>query len=118
MSSERAPVESGTVQIIDLVLFDRRPDGVLAVLDVEDQSTSLAPLADLATDPRRLLNDEDLELLAESVPDGRSGVAAVLEHVWASALASDLRQHSAELTLSVRVPAADVDAAFAAEEGS
>jgi hypothetical protein len=112
----RTPVDNGHVAVIDLVMLTRGPDGVLTARDAEDELFPGPAFAGLHLDPHRLLSDDDLELLALSLDEDQEGVVLVLEHVWARTVTAALADLGAELGLHARIPAADVDAAFALED--
>ncbi|RYP85049.1 hypothetical protein EKO23_13760 [Nocardioides guangzhouensis] len=70
----------------------------------------------LRIDSDTLLTDLDLEVLATSLADDAQGAAVVVEHVWATDVAEGLRDLGAEMTMTVRVPVDEVDAAFASAD--
>jgi uncharacterized protein DUF6325 len=108
----REVVEAGFVTVVDLVLLLRDASGELDLRDLEDD---LSPeLEWLKISPHTLLNDEDIAVVAETLPDDQQAALLVIEHAWAKGAAERLDAAGAELALYARVPAFEAEMAFAA----
>ncbi|NYE20906.1 DUF6325 family protein [Microbacterium immunditiarum] len=80
-------VASGTVNLCDLVFARRTADGELTVMELSDTADAGGvPALDLAG----LAGMEDIELLTEQIPPGRSAAILVVELLWAKAFAAAL----------------------------
>jgi hypothetical protein len=112
----RRPVEAGLLAVVDLVVFRREPDGTLVFDDLEEGAEHAAARALLRIGGDDLLTDLDLEVLASSLADDAQGAAVVVEHVWATEVAAGLRALDAVMTMTVRVPPDEVEAAFASAD--
>jgi hypothetical protein len=77
-------VENGTIRIVDLVFIYRDETGnaVIAELDAKDDPR-FAGFASLLTGTMGLFTPEDLEVIAESLPEGTGGLVILFEHRWA-----------------------------------
>ena len=106
-------VASGTVTLLDLVFVAKDGDGNLRVVEVEEQDDRFG-LADLDSQDTKLLNDEDIAHVAESLDEGTSAAFLVYEHTWARTIAGAIANAGGEVALHVRVPREDVEAALAA----
>jgi len=88
-------------------------EGNLRVVEVEEQTDRFG-LSDLDSQDAKLLNDEDIALVAESLDEGTSAAFLVYEHTWARTIAGAIASAGGEVALHVRVPREDVEAALAA----
>jgi len=110
------PVDAGLLTVVDLVLFRRDAEGALVFDDLEQGDEHAVARTLLDIDSENLLTDLDLEVLASSLADDAQGAAVVVEHVWATDVAEGLRGLGAEMTMTVRVPADEAEAAFASSD--
>jgi hypothetical protein len=111
-------IESGTIRILDLLFIMKDEEGNIEGFELETLPEEIAGFAELTGETASLLNDEDLALAAESLPLNSSGALLVWENVWAERFANAVRNADGELLAHERIPAAVVEAAFAAlEEG-
>lgn len=106
-------VAAGDVTILDLVFVAKDSNGDLRVVEVEEQDDRFG-LSDLESQDAKLLNDEDIELVAESLDEGSSAAFLVYEHTWARKIAGAVRAAGGQVALHVRVPREEVEAAMAA----
>ncbi|WP_241740115.1 DUF6325 family protein [Microbacterium invictum] len=103
-------VDSGTVNLLDLVFATRAPDGELTVVELSDTTDDAGvPALDLMG----LAGLDDIELLAENVPPGRSAAILVVELLWAKAFASALFDAGGSVINRAGVPAPIVNAFLA-----
>ena len=106
-------VAGGDVTILDLVFVAKDDEGNLRVVEVEEQDDRFG-LSDLDSKDTKLLNDEDIALVAEALDEGTSAAFLVYEHTWARKIAAAIAAAGGEVALHVRVPRDDVEAALAA----
>ena len=101
-------VESGTVRILDLIFVTKDEAGDVTSIEYED----LPGLDDIDGEVDGLLSDEDLDMLAEVLEPNSSGLMIVWEDVWASRLASAIRDAGGVILSGERIPHDIVEAAF------
>lgn len=78
--------ESGTVRIIDLIFVAKDKEGNVLTTEVEQMDDEYAKrYGKMTVDLRGLLTSEDVELLAEGLPNDSAGLAILFEHAWAVA---------------------------------
>jgi hypothetical protein len=105
--------ESGQVRIIDLAFVMRDSEGNAAAVEIED--TDVAAAFDQVNDhPLDLLNDEDLQGIADGLDANSSALAIVWENRWAARLARAVRESNGELIVQERIPRAVVVSALQA----
>lgn len=109
-------VENGTIRIIDLVFIMKDAEGEVEGFEIEDIPDDVPGLGELTGDALSLLNEEDVELVAEQLPNDCSAALFVFEDVWAERLTSAIRGADGELLASERIPVPVVEAALAALE--
>jgi uncharacterized membrane protein len=106
-------VENGTIKIIDLVFIYKDADGNVASVELEDLSgDEEAGLGAIAA-TGGLLNDEDIQIAAESLEPNSSGGMLLFENVWATRFAEAVRNADGELVANARIPHDIVEAALA-----
>ena len=104
----------GTIRVLDAMILLKDEQGVGASLDLEDlPEEQRAAVGFIETGTRGLFDSEDAETLFEGMVPGSAVVALAIEHTWALALVNALWQAGVEAALNFRVPALDVDEAFA-----
>ncbi len=101
-------VESGTVNLLDLVFASRSLSGELTVLEIEDTDDDATAGSALALPG--LAGEEDIETLAASVPPGASAAILVIELLWAKAFAAALYDAGGFVAGRYGVPAPLVNA--------
>src|SRR5512136_3029975 len=105
---------SGTIRVLDAMLLIKDEAGQQWGLDLEDlPPEQAAAVGFIETGTRGLFDSEDAETLMEGMVPGSAVVALAIEHTWALALVNALWQAGVETALNFRVPALDVDEAFA-----
>jgi uncharacterized membrane protein len=105
-------VANGTVRILDLVFVFKDENGDTLTLEF-DQLEELAPFGDLEGEVGGLINQEDLDHVADQLPAGNSALAVVWEDVWARPLVEAVRASGGVVVDSARIPAEMVDDALA-----
>jgi hypothetical protein len=107
-------VTAGTVNLLDLVFARRDLDGELEVLELSDTlDDGDVPSLDLAG----LAHEEDIEVLAASVPPGASAAILVVELLWAKAFAAALFDAGGFVVGRQGIPAPLVNAYLTAAVG-
>jgi Family of unknown function (DUF6325) len=104
-------VESGLVRILDLVFVAKDEQGETISLEF-DQMDELAAFNDMDGEVGGLVNMEDLDHVAASLPEGNSALVIVWEDVWAIPLADAVRESGGVVVDSARIPGALVDSAL------
>ena len=104
---------SGTVHIIDLAFIRKEADESVSCMEVGDEGVGRAfeGLADAQFD---LLNDEDLDKIADGLEPGSSAMVVVWENSWAARLAAALRNSHGKVVAQERIPRDAVLRAIAA----
>lgn len=105
-------VSNGTVRILDLVFVGKDEGGDTVSLEF-DQRDELAAFGDLDGEVGGLINEEDLDHVAEQLPPGNSALVIVWEDLWANPLVEAVRQSGGVLIDQARIPADLVESALA-----
>jgi hypothetical protein len=96
--------DSGIVHIIDLAFISKDADGTTTVLEVEDADVSDAFSA-LTGDQLDLLNEDDLDLMADDLEPDTSALVIVWENSWAARIGAAIRGSGGYLVGMQRIPA-------------
>ncbi len=105
---------TGTIRVLDALIVLKDEKGQAWALNLEDlPPEQAAAVGFIETGTRGLFDTEDAEMLMEGMVPGSAVVALAIEHTWALALVNALWQAGVEAALNFRVPALDVDEAFA-----
>jgi uncharacterized membrane protein len=105
-------VASGLVRILDLVFVAKDEQGDTISLEF-DQHDELTAFGELDGEVGGLVNIEDLDHVADRLPEGNSALIIVWEDVWARPLADAVRDSGGVVIDAARVPAPLVEAALA-----
>ena len=104
-------VTSDRIRVLDIVVVDRHPDGLLDILELDDVD-ALAPLAAIDGD-LGLLSENDIQLAARTVLAGETALVLVAEDRWAERLSVAAREAGGRVVAGERIPAPRVEAALA-----
>ena len=105
---------TGTIRVLDALILLKDEEGRSWTLNLEDlPPEQAAAVGFIETGTRGLFDTEDADMLMEGMVPGSAVVALAIEHTWALALVNALWQAGVEAALNFRVPALDVDEAFA-----
>jgi len=105
---------TGTIRVLDALIVVKDEKGQSWALNLEDLPPEQAKAVGfIETGTRGLFDTEDADMLMEGMVPGSAVVALAIEHTWALALVNALWQAGVEAALNFRVPALDVDEAFA-----
>lgn len=110
-------VGRGYVTILDLVFLSRLESGEIRVTDV-DESLDGVGFGTLEINAQALVNEDDLEVVRDSLDPGTSAAIIVYEETWARNIAGAVRAAGGEVALLVQVPHEDVVSAIAAATAS
>lgn len=105
-------VESGAVRILDLIFIMKDADGNVTAFEY-DELDSLLPLDAVTQESMGLLNDEDVELAAETLEPNSSAAFLVWEDLWAARFANAVRDSGGVFIAGERIPNPIVEAAIA-----
>lgn len=104
-------VDAGLVRIIDVVFVIKDVDGNVASFEY-DERDDLAALATIDGSADGVINDEDLQLVAETLVPDTSVLMIVWEDRWATPLAEAIRAAGGVLRGGERIPHEIVEAAL------
>ncbi len=112
----RELVESGVVRIIDLAFVHKDASGNALAIELEDHDVAEA-FAGLGDGQHDLLNDEDLELIAEGLEPETAALIVVWENTWAAKFSAAVRDSNGFLLSHTRIPHEAVVLAIEALQG-
>ena len=106
----RELVDSGTIQIIDLIFAIKDEEGTLAVLELDalgDETPAVfePPPSELSGS----LTEDDARSLAGGLENNSSAAIMLFENTWATKFVEALRNANGQLVMSERVPRAVID---------
>ena len=105
-------VFQGYVTVLDLVFISRLQDGQIRITDVDENLDDIG-FGSLEIKAQTLVNEDDMEVIRDSLEPGTSAAIIVYEESWARGEASAVRKAGGEVALHVQVPRDAVDAAVA-----
>jgi hypothetical protein len=106
---------AGTIRVLDAMVLMKEEDGTELTLDIEDlPAEERSALGYIDTGTKGLFDASDAEALLKGLTPGSAVLAIAIEHAWAAKLTSAILNVGAEVAMSTRIPAVEVDAAFAA----
>ena len=104
MAAELASlVESGLIQMLDLLVLVKDADGSVEAYEIEDLG-DLGELTALEGELAELLALEDVEHLAVAMEPGSAAGVLVWENSWAAPFAVAARESGGQLIASGRIP--------------
>ena len=109
-------VEAGTIRIIDLAFVGKDTDGTVTAFELGDLESEVgAAFSKIVSESSGLsgglLNEEDVEAVAEELEPNSSAALLVWEDLWATKVADAIRAAGGELWDLERVPHEVVQAA-------
>ena len=106
-------VDNGVVNIIDLAFVMKGEDGSTTAVEVTELPRDIAGAFEaLDHDVQGLLNEEDIQFVAEGLDPNSSAGLIVWENVWAARFAEAVRDSGGILVANEKIPAAAVEAAL------
>ncbi|WP_029137977.1 DUF6325 family protein [Nakamurella lactea] len=110
-------VEQNIVHIIDLVFISKDADGNVDTIEIDALDDEAAGFyAGLDGEFGGLLSDSDLEAVAVELAPGSAAGLIVYENVWAREFLAALGEAGGNVISQARIPAEDVESAFAGLE--
>ena len=107
-------VDTGIVRILDVAFIKKDADGNTTMFEYDTLDDVLAfGFADIDGEAGGVLNDEDLELAAETLEPDSSAALIVWEHRWAARAAQAIRDAGGRIIAGERVPDEIVEHALA-----
>jgi hypothetical protein len=106
----RELVDSGTIQIIDLIFAIKDEEGTLAILELDALGDET--LAVFEPPPSELsgsLTEDDARSLAGGLENNSSAAIMLFENTWATKFVEAMRNANGQLVMSERVPRAVID---------
>jgi hypothetical protein len=112
-------IESGLIQVLDLLVLVKDADGSVEAYEIEDLG-DLGALKALEGQLAELLALDDVEDLAAAMEPGSAAGVLVWENTWAAPFAVAARHSGGQLIASGRIPTQALIAALESdtEEGS
>jgi hypothetical protein len=99
-------VDRGIVRVLDLVFVKKRDDGSVVSVDISELDRDGAGgLGVFAGASSGLLDEDDLDSVADVLEPGSAAALLVYENTWAAPLATALMRGGARLVASSRIPA-------------
>ena len=115
-SELKAPIDSNTVRVLDLVIVTRGEDGSVEASELRDADDSeIGELRALERDLAILLAEEDIEEIGASLDPGGAAAVLVWENTWAAPFGSAVRRSGGELLDNGRIPTQALVAAVEAD---
>lgn len=107
-------VDNDVIRIIDVAFIKKDADGNVTMFEYDVLDDVLAfGFADVDGEAGGVLNDEDLELAAETLEPDSSAALIVWEHRWAARVAQAIRDAGGRIIAGERVPDEIVEQALA-----
>lgn len=107
-------VDSGTIRILDLAFVTKGPEGNIFAVEIEDlEDETGAQFRQFQSELNDLVNLEDLLAVAEELEPNSSAAVLVWEDLWASKLATAMRNANGRLLDLERLPREVVQDALA-----
>ena len=107
-------VDNGAIRILDVVFIKKHADGSTTMFEYDALDDVLAfGFADVDGEAGGVLNDEDLELVAEALEPDSSAALIVWEHRWAARVAQAIQDAGGRIIAGERVPPEVVEQALA-----
>lgn len=110
---------AGTIRVLDVLVVTKNEQGLPFKFELKDLPQEMAEAAKfIPEDTRGLFDTEDSAALVEGMEPGSAVFAIAIEHVWAISLVNALDQAGVEFATQFRVPATEVEEAFASLEAA
>jgi hypothetical protein len=109
----RELVAAGTVRIIDLAFVRKAADGTTTAVEIADSDLAEV-FGGLDDEQNDLLNEDDLQLVADSLEPATAALVIVWANSWAATFAQAVRDANGFLVSQERIPYAVVAQAVAA----
>jgi hypothetical protein len=101
--------ERGIIEVVDLLFIQKDLDGTVTVRELSDLSLEEAkPYGPLAGEVHELVSQDDIEYVAQNMPNNCSAALALFEHTWADHLKETIARAQGQIIDGGLIPAADV----------
>jgi uncharacterized membrane protein len=98
-------VESGTIHIVDFAFVHRDGDGAVTALELEQEdSAMIEAFRSVTADRGGLINDADLDEIANALDPDSSALVVVWEDLWAARFAGAVREAGGVVVDIQRIP--------------
>jgi uncharacterized membrane protein len=97
-------VDSNTVHILDLVVVSKDAEGRLTILELDEVGDLEVVFQGLNYEVRGLLNEDDIAMLGDELPDNSTAALLVWENVWATKFAQAVRAANGMIVDYARIP--------------
>ncbi|MET0974424.1 MAG: DUF6325 family protein [Leifsonia sp.] len=94
--------DAGTIRLLDLVQVSRSETGEIDYIEIDDAGIEIGEIELAASG---IASGQDLDEISEQLPPGTSALLLVVEHRWATHLASRLLEANGFVVDSIRIPA-------------
>jgi len=98
-------VDSGTIRVIDLLFAIKDAEGNFDMIDVKEvEDAELTVYEPLLTGGTELLSMDDIQQVADMLPNNSSAAVILFENAWATRFRDALVNADAELIYNIRIP--------------
>ncbi len=98
-------VAQGTIRIMDIVFVEKQADGTTLTLEINDlEDEEFNAFAGIVEVAEGLLSDDDILELVADMPPNHTATLLAFEHVWATQLASAIRDANGQVLAQGFVP--------------
>jgi len=98
-------VDSGTIRVIDLLFAIKDAEGNFDMIDVKEvEDAELTVYEPLLTGGTELLSMDDIQQVADMLPNNSSAAVLLFENAWATRFRDALVNADAELIYNIRIP--------------
>ena len=104
-------VSNGTVRILDLVFVAKDESGDTISLEF-DQMDELIPFGELEGEVGGLINVEDLDHVAQGLPEGNSALIILWEDLWALGFVEAVQEAGGVVIETARIPRELIESAL------
>ncbi len=112
-------IDKSTIHIIDLIFVKKDGDGTVSSVEWDQlDSDELAALQGITGEIRDLINEADIQHLAEGLEPNTSAAVIVWENTWARAFADAVRDAAGQLVAFERIPREVIEAALQTTEAN
>jgi hypothetical protein len=110
-------VRNGTVRVIDLVIVQKAADGKFQAVEMQQLAPDmLAIFEPLHAEISGIIQQEDIEMLAEQMGNNTTAAALLFENLWSVKFKEAVLRAKGKLLMQVRLVDEDVQEAVAAIE--
>jgi hypothetical protein len=110
-------VRNGTVRVIDLVIVQKAADGKFQAVEMQQLAPDmLAIFEPLHAEISGIIQQEDIEMLAEQMSNNTTAAALLFENLWSVKFKEAVLRAKGKLLMQVRLLDEDVQEAVAAIE--